>query len=49
MFAADASWGGADHVVYAMITTANASGFDAFAPIATTMVEGAQLPAGVQQ
>jgi hypothetical protein len=49
MFAADAMWGGTPHVVYAMITTADPDGFKAFAPVATTMVEGAHPPAGVSQ
>ena len=49
IIAADASWGGKSHGVYAVIDTDNDEVFARIAPAATEMIEGARLPVGVGQ
>jgi len=48
MYAADATWGGKPHGVYAVIDADDADAFAALAPAATKMIEGARLPLGVE-
>lgn len=47
--AADATWGGQPHVIYAMTEAADESSFAAVGPIAKDIIEGARLPLGVSQ
>jgi hypothetical protein len=47
--AADASWGGESHAVYAVIDADTDDAFAGLAPAATEMIEGARLPLGVEQ
>jgi hypothetical protein len=49
IIAADASWGGQDHAVYAVIDADDDDAFAALEPDATKMIEGARLPLGVGQ
>jgi hypothetical protein len=49
IIAADASWGGKTHGVYAVIDTDNDDVFARIAPAAIEMIEGARLPVGVGQ
>ncbi len=45
----DATWGGEEHVIYAMIDAANEEAFAAISPAAMAIIEGARLPPGVSQ
>jgi hypothetical protein len=49
IIAADVSWDGKSHAVYAVIDTDDDAVFAEIAPAATEMIEGARLPAGVGQ
>lgn len=49
LVAADATWGGEPHAVYALIDTMSDAVFAELAPVATKMIEGARLPEGVTQ
>jgi hypothetical protein len=49
MVAVDATWGGEQHGLYAMISAADDAVFAELAPVATEMIEGARLPEGVGQ
>ena len=49
LFAADASWGGIPHGVYAMITTDSVESFAAFEAAAEAIVASAVFPPDVQQ
>ena len=49
LIAADATWGGEDHVIYAVINADNEGIFEAFSPVATPIIESARLPPGVSQ
>jgi len=48
LFAADVTWGGQDHTVYALVEAGDAEELEAFASVATPLIEGARLPAGVE-
>ena len=47
MLAADATWGGQSHGVYAVIDADDDHAFAGIEPAAAAMIEGARLPAGV--
>ena len=49
LIAVDATWGGEDHVIYAMIDAASEEAFEAFSPTAMAIIESARLPSGVSQ
>lgn len=49
LIVATATWGGQTHAVYAMIDAADEQTFQAVAPSAMAIIEGAQLPLGVSQ
>ena len=49
LIATDATWGGEEHVIYAVINSADEETFEAFSPVATAMIESARLPPGVSQ
>lgn len=49
LFAADATWGGEDHGVYAMLTTWNATDLEAFFAVGNEVVRTAVIPPDVQQ
>ena len=48
IYAADATWGGEKHAVYAVIDANDVSIYADFAPVATKMIEKARLPLGVE-
>lgn len=49
LVAAEATWGGRTHAVYAMIDAHDEAAFAAWGPIAIAIFEGARLPLGVSQ
>jgi len=49
MLAADVTWGGKDHAIYAVIDASDDDVFADISPAATTLIDGARLPLGVQQ
>jgi hypothetical protein len=49
LVAAEASWGGQTHAVYAMLDAADDATFQAIAPAMMAIIEGARLPLGVTQ
>ncbi|HET8784062.1 MAG TPA: hypothetical protein VFM38_00385 [Candidatus Limnocylindrales bacterium] len=49
VYAADVTWGGENHAIYAVIDANDDSIYAAIAPAATSMIEGARLPLGVEQ
>lgn len=49
LIAATATWGGQTHALYAMIDAMDEQTFQAVAPAAIAIIEGAQLPLGVSQ
>jgi hypothetical protein len=49
LYAADVSWGGTHHAVYAMLWADDVAFFDMFVPAAAVIVEGAGIPVDVQQ
>ncbi len=49
LIAADATWGGEEHVIYAMIDAASEEAFITISPIAVAIIESARLPLGVEQ
>lgn len=49
LVAAEATWGGQTHAVYAMIDAADEAAFAAMAPGMMEIIEGARLPLGVTQ
>ena len=49
LIAAEATWGGETHAVYAMIDALDDDDFAAMAPEMVEIIEGAQLPLGVSQ
>jgi hypothetical protein len=49
LIAAEATWGGQTHAVYAMIDAVDEEAFDAMAPEMMEIIEEAQLPLGVSQ
>lgn len=49
LIAAEATWGGQTHAVYAMIDAVDDEAFAAMAPDMMEVIEGAQLPLGVSQ
>jgi hypothetical protein len=46
---AQATWGGEEHVIYAMIDAASEDAFAAMAPASVAIIEGARLPLGISQ
>jgi hypothetical protein len=49
LLAADVTWGGKDHAIYAVIDAPDDDVFADIEPDATKMIEGARLPLGVEQ
>lgn len=49
LLAVDATWGGEEHVIYAMIDAADEEAFAAISPAAMAIIESARLPPGVSQ
>jgi len=49
LMAAEATWGGQTHAVYAMIDAVDEDAFAAMAPDMMAIIEGAELPLGVSQ
>jgi hypothetical protein len=49
LIVADATWGGSEHVIYAIVNAGDEEAFESFAPAAMEIIEGARLPPGVGQ